>query len=144
MSRYLTYALQSARLAICTSSQAVPGMVPEPPNFEMYDDPYQKMNMAVELAETYAVNVAPATVPEAAGRAAMADVQADLGGCQAAFVAPGCAVIGLATGKVLQLALLVRTSALVAVVCKCRMRTLSCLGSWREAFDVHERKQNRA
>lgn len=104
---------------MCTNTLVVPGMVPEPPNFEMYDDPHQKMNMAVELAEKYAVNVPPATVPEAAGRAAMADVQADLAGCQAAFVAPGCAVIGLATGKVLQLALLVRSCSLCFMNCSC-------------------------
>ena len=97
--------LQSARIALCTNVWAIPGAVPEAPNFELYDDAQHQAHLAVEMAEKYALNVAPATVPEVAGRAAQSDVQADLAACKVAFVAPGSAVIALATGKLLQLLL---------------------------------------
>lgn len=110
--------MQSARIALCTNTTAIPGNVPEPPNFELYDDDHQKQALAVELAERYAVNVAPAVVPEAAGRAAQSEVQADLAGCRIAFLAPGSAVLALATGKLLQLSLQVRMRRMLIVLAR--------------------------
>jgi len=103
--------LQSARLCLCTNTTVIPGVVPEDPNFDLYDDPQQKQQLAVELAEKYATNVPPVTVPEAAGRAQQSEVQADLSQSTVAFLTPACAVVALASGQLLQLALMVRHTA---------------------------------
>lgn len=81
--------------------------MPEDPDFDLYDDPQQKQQLAVELADKYATNVPPVTVPEAAGRAQQSEVQADLAQCTLAFLTPACAVVALASGQLLQLALMV-------------------------------------
>jgi hypothetical protein len=122
--------VQSARIALCTNTAAIPGAVPEAPSFELYDDAAQQAALAVELAEKYATNVAPATVPEAAGRAAQSEVQADLAGARAAFVAPGSAVLALASGRLLQLLLQVCGPRVVALCFRCQVlhvRTLLVL-----------------
>lgn len=97
--------LQSARLCLSTNTSAIPGNVPNPPNFDLYEDDHQKMALAVDLAESYAINVAPATVPEAAGRAMQSEVQADISACQIAFLSASCAVVALSTGTLLHLSL---------------------------------------
>ena len=130
--------LQSARLCLCTNTTVIPGVVPEDPNFDLYDDPQQKQQLAVELADKYAANVPPVTVPEAAGRAQQSEVQADLAQSTLAFLTPTCAVVALASGQLLQLALMVRvhlgckSRLLAAVPLRARMRTsghrqVSCL-----------------
>jgi hypothetical protein len=97
--------LQSTRLCLSTNTSAIPGNVPNPPNFDLYEDDHHKMDLAVNLAESYAINVAPATVPEAAGRAMQSEVQADLFACKVAYLSTSCAVVALSTGTLLQLSL---------------------------------------
>jgi hypothetical protein len=82
--------------------------MPDDAGFEHCTDPQQQMELAVGLAETFATNVPPVTVPEAAGRARQSEVQADLAHCMLAFLTPTSAVIALATGQLLQLVVLVR------------------------------------
>jgi hypothetical protein len=100
--------VQSARLALCTNTTVLPGLMPEDAGFEQCPDPQEQMQLAVGLAAKYATNVPPTTVPEAAGRAQQSEVQADLALCMLAFLTPTSAVIALASGQLLQLAVLVR------------------------------------
>ena len=104
--------MQSARICLCTNTTVIPGVVPEDPNFDaLGDNVQQKQQLAVELAQKYATNVPPVTVPEAAGRAQQSEVQADLAHSRMAFLTPASAVVALASGQLLQLALMVRARA---------------------------------
>jgi hypothetical protein len=60
---------------------------------------------AVELAEKFATNVAPSVVPEAAGRAHVADIPADLSMSCMRFLSSQVALLALASGRLLQLSL---------------------------------------
>lgn len=100
--------VQSSRISIATGSAAVPGVVPDVANITTAENPELATREAVELAEKFATNVAPAAVPEAAGRARVADMPADLSLSCVRFLSSQVALLALTSGRLLQLSLQVR------------------------------------
>ena len=97
--------VQSSRISIATGSAAVPGVVPDVADVASTDNPELAMRQAVDLAEKFATNVAPAVVPEAAGRARVADMPADLALSCLRFLSSQVGLLALASGQLLQLSL---------------------------------------
>lgn len=97
--------VQSSRISIATGSAAVPGVVPDAPDFASMESQELAALQAVELAEKFATNVAPSVVPEAAGRARVAESPADLSLSCIRFLSSQVALLALANGRLLQLSL---------------------------------------
>lgn len=96
--------MQSKRISLATGGSAIPGAVPDTMD-ALLDTQELAAQQAVQLAEKFATNVAPAVVPEAAGRARLADLQADIGQCRLTFLSTHTALVALANGRLLQLSL---------------------------------------
>lgn len=97
--------MQSSRISIATGSAAVPGVVPDAPDVTTMENQELAARQAVELAEKFATNVAPSVVPEAAGRARVADMPADLSQSCVRFLSNQVALLALSSGRLLQLSL---------------------------------------
>lgn len=96
---------QSSRISIATGSAAVPGVVPDVPDVASMENQELAAIQAVELAEKFATNVAPSVVPEAAGRARVAELPADLSLSRLQFLSSQVALLALSSGLLLQLSL---------------------------------------
>lgn len=96
--------MQSKRISLATGGAAIPGAVPDTMD-ALLDTQELAAQQAVALAEKFATNVAPAVVPEAAGRARLADIQADLALCRLTFLSAHSALLALSNGRLLQLSL---------------------------------------
>lgn len=96
--------VQSKRISLATGGAAIPGAIPDTMD-ALLDSQELATQQAVTLAEKFATNVAPAVVPEAAGRARLADLQADLAQCCLTFLSAHSALVALSNGRLLQLSL---------------------------------------
>eukprot|EP00892_Ulva_mutabilis_P007723 jgi/Ulvmu1/5322/UM022_0116.1 len=95
---------KSKRISLATGGSAIPGAVPDTMD-ALLDTQELAAQQAVQLAQKFATNVAPAIVPEAAGRARLADLQADLAHCRLTFLSTHSALVALDSGRLLQLSL---------------------------------------
>lgn len=108
--------MQSKRISLATGGAAIPGAVPDTMD-ALLDSQELAAQQAVTLAEKFATNVAPAVVPEAAGRARLAALQADLVQCRLSFLSAHSALVALSNGRLLQLSLQVHMPMLCTCPC---------------------------
>jgi len=94
------------------NSMALPGEVPQLPDFASAGP----SAAAVDMAARYAYNVHPGAAPDAATRGQAAAFQATLSGAQTAFLGPCAALLALPSGRVVLLSLKARCCSLAARV----------------------------